>query len=176
MESLTPTFSPPVQNVCFITPQFLYAFYNAFSGQVSCLDLNLPFVFSFLTCFPSCILYPAAFVPCVLPDCIQHLLHVATHSYLRHFRAALEFRRLADSATSVQVSNVASCWAFSRATLDVSDIGLSTPLRRDVAKNFRLSWPEFIYWIASGRTMLPVQTYKSYTSQNSCAPRDASNS
>ena len=31
-------FSNPLQNVSFITPQFFYAFFNAFSGQVGSLS------------------------------------------------------------------------------------------------------------------------------------------
>ncbi|XP_031559260.1 probable phospholipid-transporting ATPase IF [Actinia tenebrosa] len=84
------------KNVCFITPQFLYAFFNAFSGQ----PLYHGF---FLTCYN--IFFTS--VPILVYGVFEQHLNSETLQGNPH-------------------------------------------LYKDIANNRRLSWKQFIYWIASG--------------------------
>ena len=47
----------------------------------------------------------SASLPCVLPDCLQYLLHVAAYSCLRHFWTTSECRCTTESSVFIQVRN-----------------------------------------------------------------------
>ena len=119
------------------------------SRSASSLSLSLSvFIVSLFLTWD--IRWSAAFVPFILPDCVQHLLHVAAHPHLWHFWATFELWCLTNAPAPLQVSEaVTSCLVCVSV---LCNMVLFASLRRDVAKNARLSWAEFVYWIASGRS------------------------
>lgn len=71
------------KNVVFVTPQFLYTFYNLYSTQVSLYFAAFPSVYSI-------IMYTlAASVRSDRADDLQHGLYLFSHPHLRHSRRVL---------------------------------------------------------------------------------------
>lgn len=100
----------------------------------------------------------SALVPRVFPHCVQHFLHISTHFRVRDFRAEHWKRSVAKSASTLQVQSIRRkelafsllvSFQLTEIISALTNSHIST--HRDLAKNYRLSWTEFFFWIASGK-------------------------
>ena len=100
----------------------------------------------------------SALVPRVFPHCVQHFLHISTHFRVRDFRAEHWKRSIAKSASTLQVQSIRRkelafsllvSFQLTEIISALTNSHIST--HRDLAKNYRLSWTEFFFWIASGK-------------------------